>query len=551
MTDFLVSAAIAVLALMTTPESSQQEELPKGFRLDPDLDVSLEETDGSQKELVALGLTGNSYALVAAAKTYLDPDVGERQNFKTACRLLEQAAEMGNAEGQFLLGQCHYFGVGTPTNYAEAVRCFVAASTNTVGRSTVCGNVGLVWLGKCIAEGYGMPHDLVSAAACYARAAQQERPAEAQVALASCYARGAGVPQDLERAAELYRLAAQSDEIGPRGEANGWLWLKDRQPRWRLTAEEFNAYRPIPCDETLRSCESLKTPLPRFSAGVDVACLYRVPPEGLTLPRLARAFLPPLCVTGAVAQARVRWIAASLTVPDPLEAPDEGEDVPSAVKPPYDLSFEAAFEHPVNMDDVRALVSFGELPAPFKAYGSFHATLKDDGKLLFVASSPDVLAATVARYAAPSEDVLDFPYRDDAFFTVYAPSVGSTILRLFDEEQIRWLGSEIGPDGGDLLVNLGPLFAMAAVTTEDKIRFSATLPAWDDEDVKLLRRPICAIAKKGAASASLAARESPPPMAALLSVLQNLSVTSTNSTVSVDTVLIPPSAPSSPPPVSL
>ena len=139
--------------------------------------------------------------LVSSAQALLDEG-----KYEEAISLLQKAADMGDAEGQAMLGVCYFDGAGVEQNYETAVNYFRLAADQDNAR-------GQNGLGTCYDLGLGVEQDYQEAVKYYRLAADQGY-ATAQCNLGVCYYNGTGVEQDYEMAAKYARLAAdQGDEV--------------------------------------------------------------------------------------------------------------------------------------------------------------------------------------------------------------------------------------------------------------------------------------------------------------------------------------------------
>ncbi len=121
------------------------------------------------------------------------------------------AAEQGDADAQYKLGDCYYFGYGVKGNNTEALKWYRKAAEQ--GHADAQNKLGF-----CFAEGIGVMSDMVEAVKWYRKAAEQGQ-ADAQYNLGSCYRLGTGVSQDKAEAMKWYRKAAdQGDDW-----AHEWL----------------------------------------------------------------------------------------------------------------------------------------------------------------------------------------------------------------------------------------------------------------------------------------------------------------------------------------
>jgi hypothetical protein len=117
-----------------------------------------------------------------------------------AVRLLQPAAEQGDARAQSLLGMIHYTGRGPLRNDTEALKWSRLAAGH--GDAAAQFRLGLMH-----SEGHGVPQDHAEAAHWY-RLAAQSGYAQAQYNLGLLHAAGEGVPQDNVMAHVWFNLAA-------------------------------------------------------------------------------------------------------------------------------------------------------------------------------------------------------------------------------------------------------------------------------------------------------------------------------------------------------
>ncbi len=112
-----------------------------------------------------------------------------------------KAAVSGDAEGQFRLGDCYYWGRGIAEDAKEAVRWYQKAAGQ--GHPGAQYNLGLFsQYGRC-----GLPKDEEKAVEWYRKAAEGGL-LEAQYSLGLCFQYGRGVEKDCEAAKEWYQKAA-------------------------------------------------------------------------------------------------------------------------------------------------------------------------------------------------------------------------------------------------------------------------------------------------------------------------------------------------------
>ena len=118
---------------------------------------------------------------------------------------LNAAAEQGDAEAQFNLGNMYFEGLGVPQNDAEAARLYRMAAEQGIAEAQF--NLGIMYF-----TGRGVPQNdaeaaMVSAADCN---------------LGVMYF--AGVPQNDAEAARLYRMAADADTVQSGLHVFHWSW---------------------------------------------------------------------------------------------------------------------------------------------------------------------------------------------------------------------------------------------------------------------------------------------------------------------------------------
>ena len=160
--------------------------------------------DSSQAEtwLRRAATRGHSKALLSLVRLFrsgTDPDLN------TAAVLCRQAAELGDAEAQYLLGQFSLSGEGVPRDATEAARWLGRAAAQNF--APACERLGALY-----AEGAGLPQDFLAAADWFQRAAV-EGDANALYHLSTLRLRGLGVTRDPSAALEGYREAAQRGSV--------------------------------------------------------------------------------------------------------------------------------------------------------------------------------------------------------------------------------------------------------------------------------------------------------------------------------------------------
>lgn len=150
------------------------------------------------------------------------------QDYKKAVQYYLEAAEVGNAEAQFVLGLCYKNGKGVKQNPTEAVKWFLAAAQKGHTRESKFRR-SFPWLfrsaaendhakaqdilGTCYAAGDGVKQNNVEAVKWYRQAAEQGLPL-GEYHLGNCYYYGKGVGKNSGEAAMWYRKAFNGAEYG-------------------------------------------------------------------------------------------------------------------------------------------------------------------------------------------------------------------------------------------------------------------------------------------------------------------------------------------------
>jgi len=116
---------------------------------------------------------------------------------------LETAANQGDAQAQFELGQRYFQGQGVARDYKQAHHwCLKAAEQDVVPAQ--------IYVGVMNAEALGVAKDYSEALRWYRRAAAKNDP-KGQFNLGIMYDNGQGVPQDSEEAFQWFTKAAEQD----------------------------------------------------------------------------------------------------------------------------------------------------------------------------------------------------------------------------------------------------------------------------------------------------------------------------------------------------
>lgn len=141
---------------------------------------------------------------------------GVKKDFAKAVEWYKRSADQDNAAGKLFLGRCYMNGQGVEKDLSKAVNLFKQSAKQ--GHA-----VGQWVLGLCFYCGEGVEKDYVKAAKLYKRSAEQGSGV-GQWRLATCYLLGKGVEQDYAKATEWLIKSAY------RGNAEG---------QWRLAQNYF------------------------------------------------------------------------------------------------------------------------------------------------------------------------------------------------------------------------------------------------------------------------------------------------------------------------
>ena len=163
----------------------------------------------------------------------------------------KSSAESGNAYGQYLFGECYYYGHGVTKDRNRAAELFTLSADQK-------NSWGLDSLGYCFKHGYGVAMDKKRAAELHTLSADQGN-AHGQNCLGTCYYNGDGVTKDRKRAAELYILSAEQGNA--HGQCNlgtcfkhGHGVVQDRKRAvelFKLSAEQGNVTAQNKLEELL------------------------------------------------------------------------------------------------------------------------------------------------------------------------------------------------------------------------------------------------------------------------------------------------------------
>jgi TPR repeat protein len=125
----------------------------------------------------------------------------ERGSYTNAARWYQEAAQAGDAGGQFKLGLLHAQGAGVPRDAIAAVKWFEQSAKQ--GFSAAQYNLGVCW-----EKGIGTPERNYAEALKWYRLAAEQNDAFAQKAVGVFYEKGLGIKTDLAEAYKWYALAS-------------------------------------------------------------------------------------------------------------------------------------------------------------------------------------------------------------------------------------------------------------------------------------------------------------------------------------------------------
>lgn len=134
------------------------------------------------------------------------------EDYKPALKQFILAAEKGNADAEYMLGNCFFFGVGVTPDKTEAVDYFRKAAEQKNANAQYM-------LGLCCESGIGIDQNKAEADRLYQMAVKsfqksaEKGDAEAQLFLGHCYEFGRGTEEDIVAAYKLYSKAADSGNV--------------------------------------------------------------------------------------------------------------------------------------------------------------------------------------------------------------------------------------------------------------------------------------------------------------------------------------------------
>jgi len=125
----------------------------------------------------------------------------DRGAYQSALATLQPLAEKGDVSAQYTVGIASYQGLGTPQDYALAMKWFNRAAAQDLAPAEYC-------VGVMLAHGEGVRANATAAIAWYKRAtAQGYGPAFHNMAVQ--YGEGRGVPQDMSVALAYFMVSTE------------------------------------------------------------------------------------------------------------------------------------------------------------------------------------------------------------------------------------------------------------------------------------------------------------------------------------------------------
>lgn len=175
---------------------------------------------GSKEARQALDSTEDSYAQAKQRYDAKDDAEGARQ--------MLQAAQAGNAQAQFMLGNAYEFGSGVAVDLRQAASWYEKAAAQ--GHAKAQKNLGALFeAGDGVAENWAL------AAAWYRKSAEQH-DADGEFALGRMYEFGMGVPQDRRAAIQWFERAGDLGHAQARYFAR-WLGVSSNSIGFRNDQE--------------------------------------------------------------------------------------------------------------------------------------------------------------------------------------------------------------------------------------------------------------------------------------------------------------------------
>ena len=128
-----------------------------------------------------------------------------------------KAAEQGDADAQYNLGRCYYYGEGLEKDISQSIYWYCESAEQ--GYTTAQSQCNL---GVCYQNGEGISKDFHQAVFWYRKAAEQGH-ANAQNNLGWCYQNGEGISKDFHQAVFWYRKAAEQGHANAQNNL-GWCY---------------------------------------------------------------------------------------------------------------------------------------------------------------------------------------------------------------------------------------------------------------------------------------------------------------------------------------
>lgn len=146
---------------------------------------------------------GNADAQFSLGQSYSKGE-GVVKDEVEAAKWFRKAAEQGDASAQLRIGACYADGTGVVKDDVEAVKWYRKSAEQGDALSQFC-------LGFCYYRGEGVVKDEVEAAKWFCKSAEQGK-VEAQFILGTLYQEGEGVTKDDVEAAKWYRKSAEQGD---------------------------------------------------------------------------------------------------------------------------------------------------------------------------------------------------------------------------------------------------------------------------------------------------------------------------------------------------
>lgn len=385
----------------------------------------------------------------------------------------ERAAKAGQRDGQLLFAQLHYYGLGGPTNDAEAARWFRVASTNDSPHANY-------WLGRCLAD-------------------------------------GRGVAKDLKRAEELMRKVSTRDDCDDdvmRGLANEWLFdhgLTPELPRYKgmsaAVKVDFKAPQPPACVDPDGAPADYGKDGPLFLPDAKAALLVADPADN----PFFRKFLGT-CFRFDLADKedikgfhQVRWCAVSVL--DLRSQPDDPYqddlDEPRSFRPKIDIGAAVGFAGAAPALTNDCFKSFKEkglsgwdvrLPEQLacgldRFVERFCATRTDAGAFLF-ATNHKTLRRLVELYRVGKGGFPELSRPSAKVLALSIPKSGSFLCGLFDPLGFDGQLATWCAYGSEVIEGLKAASLDARLSRKGFLKLKLEFEAHDEREATLLRRPL-------------------------------------------------------------